>query len=179
MNRADLLRALIAHKAAVEALEAALKRPVQEAFDQEHVVAPVKIPGVGEVRVSLTSSSVEVADEAALTKWLATRYPGEVITETVTVTRPRNPAWVRHLVAQLDPVDPEEVGPGGATQCVDGQGELVPGVVWRRGGTLRSVSICSDADLQTRYRQAALAYVAQGVPMPAILAAAPREEATP
>lgn len=169
MNRAQLLTAYLAHKAAAAACEAALKAKVAEAYREEQVAETLRLPG-GEVAARLTKPRVVTTDEDALLKWVAAAYPTEVTTEvvTTTVTRVRNPKWLETMLGQLTPVDPAEVEPGGGTGLMTGDGTVVPGVMWTPGGTLHSVAITGAPALVAEFARAARAYVEAGTPMPAI-----------
>lgn len=167
MNRAQLLAAYLAHKAAAAACEQALKGQVARAYTDEQVAETLRLPA-GEVAARLTKPRVVTTDEPALVKWVAAAYPTEVTTEQVTVTTVRNPKWLDQLLSTLKPVDPAEVEPGGGTSLMTDDGTVVPGVMWTPGGSLHSVAITGAPAVVDEFARAARAYVESGTPMPAI-----------
>jgi hypothetical protein len=167
LNRAELMRRMLAHKAAAAACETALKTAaLQEATDQGTVVT-WRVRDVGILTVGVANDCSRVIDADKWLDWLAARYPTEVITEEVTVRRVISPAWEATVLAALIPLDPDELEPGGQAQVMDREGTLVPGVVWTRGGALTGAAITGDSALKRVFAAAAAAYV-QGAPMPAV-----------
>lgn len=167
LNHAELLRRYAAHKAAAAACEAALKADALHEFVTHGTAVRWPALGIGTLAVSLSHDTVTITDEDKFFDWLEARYPTEVVVETVTVRRVISPAWQAAMLAGLLPVDPDEIGPGGSTQCMAAEGELVPGVVWQKGGKYLHAAITPDSGLKRTYALAAAAYV-QGAPMPAV-----------
>lgn len=165
---------MLAHQAAAKACETALKREAARTFAEEGSADTWRMPGTGMVVVSVSHDRAAVTDEQAFLGWLEKAFPTEVVTETVTVRSVRNPEWLKHLLGELLPVDPDELGPGEATICMDGEGSVIPGVQWRRGGEFLSASVRPDSDVRRRLAAAAEAYALRGEPMPGI--AATRDE---
>ncbi len=166
MNRVELLRAYAAHTAAAAACERALKDPAEAAGVAEGIADGWKKDGVGKVEVSFTRDTAAVVDEERFLDWLEQRYPSEIRTELVPVRSVRNPAWQKHLLSSLIPVDPDEMRAGESTLLMDAENEVVPGVAWRRGGLFRCASITIEPQLKTEYAAAARDYVEHGTPLP-------------
>lgn len=170
LNRADLMRLAIAHREVADACEKMLKDEARHEFDVQHTQVSWKTPNIGKIESSLTLDAVTVTEPEMLLDYLQARYPDAIITKTKTVTtRTYSPAWQASVLADLQPMDPTDVKPGEATGCMDREGTVVPGVMWRRGGAWRQVAWTPNAGLRREYAQAAVAYLERGVPLPAVL----------
>jgi hypothetical protein len=153
---------MLAHKAAASALENALKNAAAEEYEKERVRVTWDLPGGGSVYTSLRRDAAAVTDPAALLAWVKVFRPDQVqVIEQV------RPAYVDHLLKSVvpheDPEDaeaePDTAGPG-TRFCVllPGDGMLIPGVEWIKGGGLASVSVKSDPAAVKRMNIAAAAY---------------------
>jgi hypothetical protein len=135
VNRTELVQAviwldLLAQQAKAEGqkLRAELAADARAEFE-EHGTAPTwRIPDVATVAASVSHETVMVDDSAALVRWVAARYPTEVVT-TPTVRG----AWLADFLTR--------VKPSGDEACDPDTGEVVPGLGVRPGGHFGGVSI--------------------------------------
>jgi hypothetical protein len=157
-SKDELMRLLLAHDAAAAALRAELKGRQALAFARDGSADTSRL-AYGTVTANINHDRAEVVDEQAFYAWLKGKTPTEV--EQVTSYVVRNPKWLGEVfLPTLAPLDPQDIDPGQATQVMYEDGELVPGVVWRRGGDLHSVSIRTDRDAVKRLAAAATLYAA-------------------
>ena len=154
MNRAELVRRLLAHRAAADALEDALKADAREEYEGNGTAASWRMD-FATVSASISHDTVEVADVATFHAWLAGRSPSEI--ETVTVLRVRNPEWRSQLLKGYAAMhDPEQ-----GDVVHDVHGEVVPGLRFVRGGRFVTASVVPARGVKGLLGQAARAY-AQG-----------------
>lgn len=151
------MQLLLAHKAAAAAIEAEIKARVTRNYAEEGSADTWRLPG-GLVTANLSTGGAEIVDRPAFLSWLALRHPTEVERKLIRVTEVRNDRWLKQLLGRLVPMDPEELEPGEGTPCVEDSGEIIPGVVWRAGDRLVSVSIRPDADITRRLAAVATDY---------------------
>ena len=160
-TRAERYRLMLAHKAAASALEASLKDAAAEEFNAEGVRVSWEMPGGGLVYASLHKDAATVTDAAALLAWVKANRPDQIqVIESV------RPAYLEALLQQVVPVEmgeeepqPEDAKPGASFAVVlDGDGNVIPGVRWVKGGGLSSVSIRNDPSAVRRMNLAAAAY---------------------
>lgn len=162
MNRSELLRLMVQHQAMANACEQALKDEARLNFAQHGAADTWRMPGTGTLSVSLSHDKATVVDNKVFLDWLARAYPTEV--EVVTQPQVRNPGWLTKLLTELQAVDPEELKPGEATSCMDAEGSIIPGLEWRKGGSLVSVSITPDGALKRAAAKQAKEYVTPDAP---------------
>jgi hypothetical protein len=124
VNRADRLRLLAVAEAVAAQLREGLRAEALETFESEGLAVSWAADGISAVS-SRTHDAVEVADEDELMSWLLLNKPDWVHVVVV----PHNPKQVRDWLATLagDP----DLG-------------KVPGVVLRKGGQFKSLSITVD-----------------------------------
>lgn len=159
----ELFQLFMAHKAAAEQCEAALKSRALDAFEKGDL-ASGPLPGLGrvELRFSQGGPSVVPELEQQFLMWLRERMPDEV----VVVFKLRDPGYAKlYLGQQATPVDPDELGPGEPTFMVDKRGEVIPGVKWTKGGRLETVALTRDSDMKRRLDKAAHGYARGTGPM--------------
>lgn len=167
-SRAERYRLMLAHKAAASALENSLKNEAADEYEREGVRVTWELTGGGQVIASLRHDSVSVTDPAALLAWVKVHRPDQV--QTLEQVRP---AYVDQLLREVVPVavelddeesfEPEEAHPGASFPVVlCGDGVVVPGVRWVKGGGLASVAIRNDRAAVTRMNLAAADYAAGG-----------------
>lgn len=171
-SRADIYRLMLAHKAAAGALENALKNAAAEEYEKERVRVTWDLPGGGQVVTSLVHDVATVTDPAALLAWVKVFRPDQVqVVEQV------RPAYVGQLLKDVVPhEDPDDAGADpdtakpGARFCVllPGDGVLIPGVEWIKGGGLSSVAIRNDKAAVQRMNLAAAAYAEGTGTMPGL-----------
>lgn len=135
MNRAEVVRGIAACEAMAKRLRAKLTAEAETEFVNEGMVPSWKLAGIT-VSGSLTHPSVAITDEAAFLAWASERYPTEV--ETVAVTRVRA-AWQGPFL--------EGVAGRGNPPC-DAQGEEIPGLEWRPGGSFGGISVRVDPEIK-------------------------------
>lgn len=150
MNRADAVKAIVwldqvAARAKLEAaaIRAAIEADAKAELAEQGTAPTWRLPDLGTVALSVSHEAVVVADEDAFTKWVAERYP----TEVVQVLRVR-PAWRAGFldragaypaaVGELVAVDPET-------------GEIVPGLVVRPGGQPVGITIRPSTEAKQVY----------------------------
>ncbi len=157
-RREDLVaRALLLDQVAAAAREESqqLRARLQEQAHSEFAAgggAPTwRLPDLATVTLPVSQTRVVVTDEAALTKYVAARYPHNV--------EPRiRPAFMKPLLEQLVTRDGDRV--------IDDEGTAVPGLAVQHGGQPGSISVRPNADAKKR-----AAYEAR-VMLAAVLAAA-------
>jgi hypothetical protein len=170
LTRAQMLEAMLAHRAVAAELERLLKDANFASFTAG-AVETWKFDGIGVVAGRTTNDAVTVVDLAALIAYVQDTHPSEV----VMVPQLRNPKWLDVLFGKLEPVPPVDGnGPwkpkaGETADVVDRDGRVVPGVVWRRGGAWSSVAITPDGTRRRELTEAAQHAVEHGVPMPELL----------
>lgn len=130
MNRAEIARAIAACEALAKTLRRKLITEAEAEYIGEGMVPSWKLPGIT-VSGSTTNPSVVVVDEPAFLAWVAERYPTEV--ETIRRVRP---AWQGRFL--------DGVVERGNPPC-DPQGEEIPGLEWRAGGTFNGISMRVNA----------------------------------
>ena len=133
MNRKDLIARFIwfdeISKAAARAkkdIAANLNADARAEFEEQGTASTWRIPGMATVPQSVTNDAVVVKDEARFVEWVARRYP----TEVEMVVRE---AFREKLLQDLIRVDADDV-------C-HVEGELVPGVEFRKGGEFIHISV--------------------------------------
>lgn len=162
---------MLAHKAAASALENALKDAAAAEFEEEGVRVTWALPGGGQVVTSLTHDAAVITDPEALLIWVKGQFP-----EQVQRTEQVRPAYVSKLLSSVVPIelDPEERQPEeavpGTRFCVvlPGDGAVVPGIRWVKGGGLSSVAIRNDKAAVQRMNLAAAEYAAGTGAMPGL-----------
>lgn len=167
MNRADLIRALAAHREAVRALENAIRADARHEYEANGSRAVWDIPGVAQVVSSVTHDHVEVVDQQAWLKWVQERYPHNVrmVPELI------NPDWGKQLLATLaEPVyaaidDGDDYleafqAARDAGQVLAADGAVVPGLVFVKGGAFKTASVTVDRGYQRRLAKTAQMYAA-------------------
>jgi hypothetical protein len=164
LNRAEIMKRLVAHTAAAKACEKWLKDEAQRIFEVEGTADTWKPPGVGTLAVHLNHDAAVVTNEEMFLDYIEATYPDEI----KLVRQVRNPAWQAAMLAGLIPMDPQELKPGQGTQCHDREGTVVKGVAWHKGGTYRTAAFTPNPDLKREYTAAARAYVENGTPMLAV-----------
>jgi hypothetical protein len=163
--RDEMLLRMLAHQAVAAEYERLLKDGVANVFEKDKAADTSRFQGIGLVSAVIAADTTTIVDQDVFLDWLERNHPTEVTTEVVTVRRARNPAWVKALLGQLQPVDPSQ--PAGETSPVmDVEGTQIPGLRWRRGGTFKHASIRPDAGLVRRLTAAAQVFAATGRPMP-------------
>ncbi|MFC0504268.1 hypothetical protein [Micromonospora costi] len=140
MNRAEKIHALFACDQLARALRRSLNADAEREYADQGIVPSWKAPGIT-ASGSTSKPSVAVVDEPAFLAWVAKRYPTEV--ETIQRVRP---AWQGQFF--------EGVVSRGAPAC-DPQGEEIPGVEWRPGGTFGSISLTASRDTKALIGQLA------------------------
>lgn len=164
-SRSELLQIALAHKAAYLAAENELKERAAELFETEGSADTWRLPG-GMVITSVTQPRAVITDREAFLDWLERNYQHQVKSEVVTVRTVVNQNWLdEQLLGRLVPAAEDE--DGGLAVDMEG-GAVVPGVRWRKGGTLSGVSIRPDPDLQRRLRAAVAPYIDGAGPMPGL-----------
>ena len=141
MNRAELVRAIAACDALGEELRRTLRADAEAEYIEQGTAPTWRVPGVT-VSTAVTRDRVDVVDEHALIEYVADRCPTEVVT-----VRQVRPAFLRALIA--------DVSARGVDPPCDVDGRVVPGLVWRRGGEFRSVSVRPSAELADELTRAA------------------------
>ena len=140
MNRADLVKTILLHEqlAAASRDRAAAARAELTAqaaaeYEREGMAPSWKLPDVGRVVLPTTEATPVVTDEAALLKWVAHRFPGEI--EEILQIRPAfAAALTKALIVDGDLVVFPETG------------EVVDGYTVRPGGVARSLTITPTAE---------------------------------
>lgn len=143
MNRAQVVRALLACDALAGELRRALKADARAEFDEQECAATWRLKGVGTVSTSLTSDRVAVTDEAVFLEYVKDAYPTEV--EEIHVFRPRE-TWRRAFL--------EGVAKRGEPLC-DKEGRVVPGVSFVPGGEFHTVSVTPDDEVKAALKRIA------------------------
>lgn len=138
MNRTELVTAVIwldelakAAKAEAAKLRADLAADACAELEEQGTAPTWRIPDVATVAASVSHAAVYVDDEDTFTAWVQKRYP----TETVVRVRP---AWLAGYLQRA-------VGSVGVVADPD-SGEVVPGLVLRRGGDFAGISIRPTSD---------------------------------
>lgn len=143
MNRAQVVRAVLACDALAGELRRQLKADAKAEFEEQDCAATWRLKGVGTVSTSLTSDKAVVSDEAAFLDYVRDAYPTEV--EEIRIVRPRE-NWLRAFL--------EGVAKRGEPVC-DRDGRAVPGVVFVPGGDFHTVSIIPDDEMKAELKRAA------------------------
>lgn len=172
--RPERFRLMLAHRAAAAALEASLKNEAADEYELHGARVSWEWPGAGSVVASLNHDAVIVTNEKAFLEWLSLTKPHQVIRECRLVVI--NQKWLQEtFLTSLTPFvgepgvpdhrDPEDVQtllqPGERMTTLDPEtGAVVPGVVWVKGGGLRSVSVKADSSTTRRLNLAAADYAA-------------------
>lgn len=133
MNRAEMIRALFACDQLAKALRRKLNADAEREYAEQGIVPTWKAPGIT-VSASTSNPSVAVVDEPAFREWVATRFPTEI--ETVERVRP---AWQGAYL--------EDVVKRGDPPC-DAEGEVIPGLAYRPGGSFGSISLTAGRDVK-------------------------------
>ena len=135
MNRAEVIMRYLAHKAAAAAFRSQLEADARAEYE-EHGTAPTWRVPFSTVSAAIEHDGVEVVDETKVIAYLQRKHPGEV--KTVVVVR--NPTWLGNLLAEA-----AERGVAVAVdekdRIIDEDGEEIPGVALRPGGTFKSISV--------------------------------------
>jgi len=172
-TRADLLTMMVAHAAIAAECARRLKDAMNDSFQAERTAETWRVSDVGNVVGSTNHTRVDVVDRDALMKWVAANYP----TEVVQVVQVRNADWLTSVLDQLAPVPPADADdtwkpkPGDTLPAQDGEGTVVPGVLWRKGGDFKTVSITPDSTLKRALAAAAVDYLDSGRVAPDLAAA--------
>lgn len=150
MNRAELVRAIVACEAAAREFRAALGTDALSEWEDQGVAPTWRMPGVT-VSCSVTHASVVVTDEAKFLDWVKDRYPTEV--ETIVRVRP---AFLNLLLPSLvERGDPP---------CTE-EGEVIPGLTYNPGGSFSSLSIRATSELKGQLTLAAREMVSGSRPL--------------
>jgi hypothetical protein len=160
---------MLAHRAAAQALEQDLKDEMAGNFEREQARETWDWTGLGQVVGAISHDSVEITDRATLLAWLEVNLPHQVhqVTEVI------NPNWLKDVfLPGLIAVDPDdevdEPAPGDKAMVMTGDGTIVPGVQWRRGGGYAGASVRPDSSTTRRLKIAATAYAIGAGPMPGL-----------
>lgn len=144
MSRADTVKAILALEAfATEANRVAAERRAQlteEALKEleEQGTAPSwRLPDIARVVLPLSKQKIQVANSDELRTWVEARHPDEI--ETVSTTRVR-PSFVTALLGYLKAADDVVIDPE--------TGEIVPGLVVRKGGEPGSLTITAERNVK-------------------------------
>lgn len=165
-NRAELVRRLIAYRAASKVIEDALKEEGALEHAENETVSTHRL-AVGIVAGSQAKDRVEVTDQDAFMAWLAGRYPTEV--KTVTVQVVRNPEWLikaREAWATFARDYYDGTPPtlrANPFPVVDPEGSIIPGVVFAPGGAYITTSVTPNMQARKRAIRAARLGVTMGV----------------
>lgn len=169
MNRAELVRRLAAHRAAVDALETALDADLRAEYAEQGTRGTHRLDGA-RVTASVYANTAVVAEETLFLLWLRKRYPGVVIEQTKLVVA--SSTWLKGFLesaAKRGPVA-RRLGDLEETEVLDAvtdsTGEVIPGVRYRAGGEYKSTSMTVDPEVVARLSLAAQRYASEGVPMP-------------
>jgi hypothetical protein len=125
------------------ALTGDLEAQARAEYDRDGSAPTWRIPGVGTVPFTLSSDRVDVADEAAYTAWVATRYPTEVVTRV----RPTFDEQLRKQLAKR-----------GEPLC-DDEGTVIPGLRFVPGGTPRGIQLRPTTEARADASAIANAYL--------------------
>lgn len=146
MNRLDRLRGILwlealAEKAHEEAgkLRAELNREAVEEFKQDGSAPTWRFPDLATLSLAVSKETAVVTDSSAFLKWVEARYPSEV--EHVTKVRE---SWQRNFLDRVVMVE-------GDVCAMPGDGEVIPGLGVRPGGTPRSLSIKASPEAKAVY----------------------------
>lgn len=150
MNREGVAQAVVACERLAAALRDALGSDARAEL-AEQGTAPTWRARHITIGTTLTRDAVVVVDDDAFTVWVSRRFPTEVVTSTVV-----RPAFARGLLAGA--------ARRGDPPCT-GDGEVIPGVVFRPGGQVRSVSLTPSAELSAWLDAAAEDIVAGRAPL--------------
>lgn len=91
-----------------------------------------KFPDIATVTLPVSKETPVVHDLSVFQKWVGQRYPGEL----EVITRVRE-SWLRNFLERVVFVEGEQV-------VMPGDGEIVPGLAVRRGGTPKALSIRAE-----------------------------------
>lgn len=167
MNRAELVRRLAAHRAAVAALETALDTELRAEYEEQGTAGTHRLGGA-RVISSVYGPAAVVAEETRFMPWLRERYPGTVLEEVRLVVA--SPTWLRRFLASAAGRGPAvqrlDDGTTVPNAVIDELGEFIPGVRYRPGGTYKSTSVTVDKDVEARLKIAAERYASEGEAMP-------------
>lgn len=147
MNRADLTRSVLLYEQLAAAakdraagLRAQLTTQALDEYTEQGMAPSWKLRDVGRVVLPTTEATPVITDEAALLKWVARRYPGEI--EEILRIRP---AFAAALTKSLT-IDGDVV--------LDADtGEIVPGYTVRPGGVARSLTITPTPEAKGEARR--------------------------
>lgn len=151
MNRAEVARAVAVCEALAKELRAALSADALAEFEEQGTRPTWRMDGVT-VAAAFTRPGVEVVDEEALVRWVASRHPTEI-------TQVIRPAFRTALLA--------EVAERGDPPC-SRDGEVIPGLMWRRGGEFSHVTVKPAGDLKRQLHAVAVEMVTGQRPLPAL-----------
>ena len=170
-TRKERYALMLAHRAAAQALEQDLKDEMAGSFVREGTRETWDLTGLGQVIGSVSHDAVEIIDKDTLIDWLNTNLPHQV--HEVHRKEVINPGWLANVfLPGLIPVDPddevEEPAPGDTALLMTGDGTVVPGVQWRRGGGYVGASVRPDSSTVRRLKTAATAYALGAGDMPGL-----------
>lgn len=172
-NSDELLSTVAIAEAVVDACKAELRRLALAEYELNRRVVSWRHPGVGKVETPLSRDATTVVSQELddLMDWLLTHYPDEVAAVTKLVLR--HPTFLDGFLANLTPVDGNgepldlrKVKPGETAPCKHRDGEVVPGVVFTKGGRPLTPSVTPDAGLRRQVAALAVAYATTGAPLP-------------
>lgn len=158
MNRAELVRRLIAYEAAVKAIKAGLKAEGEHEHRENGTAATYRM-SYATVAGSQTNDGVDVVDQDSFMAYLAGRYPTEV--KTVTVQVVRNPEWlaqVKDALARISRLEYDDLPADerqGTGPVVDVDGTIIPGAEFRPGGAYITTSVTPNMTARRRALAAA------------------------
>ena len=147
MNRADLTRGVLLYEQLAEAAKAKAARyrevltaDARGELEQQGMAPSWKLPLVGQVVRPVSEQAIVVTNLAALTAWVAARYPDQI--EHVEQIRP---AYAAVLTKRLEA--------DGAIVFDPQTGEVVPGVEVRAGGQPKALTIRPTPQAKALARQ--------------------------
>lgn len=155
-NRAELVRRLIAYRAATREIETALKNE-GELEHRENGTTPTWRMAYALVSGSESSDKIEVTDPDAFLGYMARRNPTEV--QVVSTFAVRNPDWMSAVKQALANISREEYDSAAEAErqkaeaegrpvvkpqhgrAIDVDGTVIPGAVFRPGGAYVTTSV--------------------------------------
>lgn len=158
MNRAEMVRRLIAYEAATKAIKSALKAEGEHEHRENGTAATYRM-SYATVAGSQSNDHVEVVDPDSFMAWLAGRYPSEV--KTVTVQVVRNPEWLNQMkdgLARLSRLEYDDLPAEerqGTGPVVDAEGSIIPGAEFVPGGAYITTSVTPNTTARRRALAAA------------------------
>lgn len=162
----ELLKTIAIAEAVSGACRAELRRQALAEYEANRRIVSWRHPGAGEVKTPLSRDAVKVVAQELddLMDWLLKTYPDDVAEVTKLVLR--HPTFLDAFLSNLTPVDPHKLGPGETAPCKHRDGEVVPGVVFTKGGRPLTPSVTPDSGLCREFAALAKAYATTGAPLP-------------